>query len=248
MRLIKTIILFLSLSVFINSTAQKLPFYVIVHGTCGGSWVFKEVDLLITVTGNTVYRPSLKGQVERVHLANPSLDLETHIKDVINMILFEELENIILVGHSYGGMVVTGVADRMPERIKKLIYLVAFVPEQNENVNAIFVNVPRDHIIKDGGIAPTWVEKNRPLPYDVPQPIKTFTDPIVLKNPKRLKILTHYIHTVEKGKDPKSDDFILHANLARDKALPACIFESDHNPQWSARQSFVELLKKIETI
>ena len=123
MRLIKTIILFLSLSVFINSTAQKLPFYVIVHGICEGSGVFKEVDLLITITGNTVYRPSLKGQGERVHLTNPSVGLETHIKDVINMILFEELENIILVGHSYGGMVVTGVADSIPEIIKKLIYL-----------------------------------------------------------------------------------------------------------------------------
>ena len=188
MHLIKTGLLLLSLAVFKNNIAQKPPVYVIVHGAWGGSWVFKEVDQLITVTGNTVYRPSLTGQGERIHLANPYVGLETHIKDVINTIFFEELENIILVGHSYGGMVVTGVADSMPEKINKLIYLDAFVPEHNENVNAIFVNDPKDYIIKDGGIVPTWIEKNQPLPHDLPQPYKTFTDPIVLKNPERLKI------------------------------------------------------------
>lgn len=246
MVLIKRGILLLCLSVLHHSIAQNsTPVYVIVHGAWGGAWAFKEVDQLLTATGSNVYRPSLTGQGERVHLANPSVGLEAHIMDVVNTIQFEELKEIILVGHSYGGMVVTGVADRLPQRIKKLIYLDAFVPQNNENVNGFF-NDPKDYIIKDGGIVPSWVAAHQPPPTDVPHPYKTFTDRIVLKNPKRLELSTHYIHTVEKGKNPESDDFILHANRAKEKSWPVYILESDHNPQWSAPKALVELLKKIE--
>ncbi len=244
---IKQSIFILSLTALQLLTAQNSPpIYVIVHGAWGGSWAFKEVDRLLTATGNKVYRPSLTGQGERVHLANKSIGLETHIRDVVNTLLFEELENIILVGHSYGGMVVTGVADRLPGRIKKLVYLDAFVPENNENVNEIFVNDPKKYNIIDGGIIPNWVAKNQHPPSDVPHPYKTFTDPILLKNPKRLEIFTHYILTVQKDKKPESDDFIFHANRAKEKLWPVYILESDHNPQWSAPQALVELLKKIE--
>lgn len=108
MYFIKQSIFILSLTALQLLTAQNPPpVYVIVHGAWGGSWAFKEVDQLLTATGSTVYRPSLTGQGERVHLANESIGLETHIMDVVNIILFEELDNIILVGHSYGGMVVT---------------------------------------------------------------------------------------------------------------------------------------------
>ena len=247
MNTIKMGILLLILSLFGPTVAQKSPpVYVIVHGAWGGSWAFKEVDQLLTATGNTVYRPSLTGQGERVHLANESIGLETHIMDVVNTILFEELDNIILVGHSYGGMVVTGVADRLPERIQKLVYLDAFVPEHNENVNENFVNDPTKYNIVNGGIVPSWVSKNEPPPSDVPHPYKTFTDRIVLKNPKRLEIETHYIHTVEKDKTAESDDFFKHAKRAKEKNWPVYILVSDHNPQWSAPIAFVKLLKKIE--
>ena len=244
---INTILLLLSLSTFDHTIGQITPpTYVIVHGAWGGSWAFKEVDQLLSATGNTVYRPRLTGQGARVHLADESVGFETHIMDVVNTLLFEELDNIILVGHSYGGMVVTGVADRLPDRIKKLVYLDAFVPEHNETVNEIFVNDPKKYTIIDGGIIPTWVAKNQHPPSDVPHPYKTFTDRILLKNPKRLEISTHYIHTVQKDKKPESDDFIFHANRAKEKLWPVYILESDHNPQWSAPQTLVELLKKIE--
>jgi pimeloyl-ACP methyl ester carboxylesterase len=244
---INTILLLLSLSTFDHTIGQITPpTYVIVHGAWGGSWAFKEVDQLLSATGNTVYRPSLTGQGARVHLADESVGLETHIMDVVNTLLFEELDNIILVGHSYGGMVVTGVADRLPDRIKKLVYLDAFVPEHNETVNEIFVNDPKKYVIKDGGIVPPWVGENQPPPSDVPHPYKTFTDRIVLKNPKRLELSSHYIHTVERGQTPESDDFILHANRAKEKGWPVYILEADHNPQWSAPKAFVKLLKQIE--
>ena len=145
---INTILLLLSLSAFGHTIGQITPStFVIVQGAWGGSWAFKEVDQLLSATGNTVYRPSLMGQGERLHLADESVGLETHIIDVVNTLLFEEFDNIILVGHSYGGMVVTGVANRLPDRIKKLVYLDAFVPEHNETVNEIFVNDPKKYVI-----------------------------------------------------------------------------------------------------
>ena len=121
--------------VFSQSSAKTV--YVIVHGAWGGSWAFKKADSLLREQGCIVYRPSLTGQGERVHLATKEVGLMTHIKDVVNMILFEDLYDVILVGHSYGGMVVTGVADSVPGRIKKLIYLDAMVPENGESVLSI---------------------------------------------------------------------------------------------------------------
>jgi pimeloyl-ACP methyl ester carboxylesterase len=99
------------------------PTTVIVHGAWGGSWAFRRVDSLLRERGHNVYRPSLTGLGERVHLATPDVGLSTHINDVVNMILFEDLRDITLIGHSYGGMVITGVADRVPDRIRRLIYL-----------------------------------------------------------------------------------------------------------------------------
>src|SRR3984957_4235854 len=106
--------------------------YVLVHGAWGGGWDWKHVDDLLTADGFKVYRASLTGQGERAHLANTNIDLNTHIQDVVNIILWEDLHNVVLVGHSYGGMVITGVADRIPERLKHVIYVDALLPENGE--------------------------------------------------------------------------------------------------------------------
>jgi len=226
--------------------SSSSPTYVIVHGAWGGSWAFKKVDSLLTAQGATVYRPSLTGQGERVHLANPEVGLYTHIKDVVNMILFEDLKNIILVGHSYGGMVITGVADSIPDRIAQMIYLDAFVPEDGESVFAQGKTPEAMRpLIENGFLVPRWVKPNQAPPKDVPHAVKTFTDKISLKNPKRLTIPTHYILTVDKGKDPTKDDFSSQADKARKYKWPVSILEADHNPQWSAPMPFSEMLQNI---
>ena len=78
--------------------------------------------------------PTYTGLGERAHLANPSIDLETHIQDILNVIKYEDLRDIVLVGHSYGGMVATGVADRARDRVTQLIYIDAFVPEEGQSL------------------------------------------------------------------------------------------------------------------
>jgi pimeloyl-ACP methyl ester carboxylesterase len=231
---------------FSFSQSSSKPVYVIVHGAWGGSWAFKKVDSLLTEKGCIVYRPSLTGQGERVHLASIDIGLSTHIMDVVNMILYEDLHDVILVGHSYGGMVITGVADSIPGRIRKLIYLDALVPENGESMLSIFssrVDWFRQ-ITLNGFAVPPWVPKGKLPPKDVPHPFKTLTDTIILRSQLRQKISTSYLLTVAKDTNPKDDEFASQADRAKKKGWPVLQMEADHNPQWSAPEALVEILKK----
>ncbi|MEW4924036.1 alpha/beta fold hydrolase [Algibacter sp. 2305UL17-15] len=220
--------------------------YVLVHGTWGGGWAFKEVDSLMTFKNVIVYRPTLTGQGERAHLASNTVGLDTHIMDIVNTVLFEDLHNIILVGHSYGGMVVAGVVNKIPERISKLVYLDAVVPENGESlVTAMGENTPQGLLVEDGFLIPKWVAKDAKAPKDVPHSLKTWTDKIVLDNPDRLKIPTTFILTVEKDKDPKKDGFASQAERAKSKGWPVLMLESDHNAQWSAPKELTEMLLEL---
>ena len=106
---------------------------VIVHGAFSGGWDWKVVGKLLSDRGFTVYRPTLTGLGERSHLASPEINLSTHIKDVVNVLRYEGLSNVVLCGHSYGGMVLTGVINEVPELIKRAVFLDAVVPDDGES-------------------------------------------------------------------------------------------------------------------
>src|SRR5215216_685594 len=108
--------------------------YVLVHGAWGGSYGFRQVRRLLQQAGHEVFTPSLTGQGERSHLASPAINLSTHIQDVVNAIWCEDLTDIVLVGHSYGGMVVSGVADKIPERIQHIVFLDALQPADAQSL------------------------------------------------------------------------------------------------------------------
>lgn len=220
---------------------------VIVHGAWGGAWAFKKVDGLLREKGYNVYRPQLTGLGERVHLSRPDIGLSTHIDDVVNTILFENLSDIVLVGHSYGGMVITGVADRVPDRIKRLVYLDAFVPEDGESVIS-FMGKRNDwfkQMIKGDYIVPLWVKPDQSLPKDLPQSLKTFTEPIALKNEAGRKLPATYILTVEKGKEARDDDFFSQSERAMKRGWSILQLTADHNAQWSAPEALVQMLASI---
>ncbi|HEX6225193.1 MAG TPA: alpha/beta hydrolase [Chryseolinea sp.] len=244
----KQLALILLMAVTSLASAQETSqaTFVIVHGAWGGSWAFKKVDSLMTAHGALVYRPSLTGQGERMHLASPEVGLSTHINDVVNMIVFEKLTDIILVGHSYGGMVITGVADRVPERIRKLVYLDAFLPVDGESV---FTANPKGRegirsMEKDGMIVPPWVKPEQPFPKDVSQSLKTFSETIALKNPKLKDVPGVYILTVDPGKKPEEDTFFVFAERAKKRGWKFVEMSADHNPQWSKP---TELVNHLET-
>lgn len=107
--------------------------FVLVHGSFGGGWCWRFVTPKLRYLGHEVYTPTLTGLGERAHLLKCGVDLNTHIEDVTKLLFYEDLSKIVLVGHSYAGMVITGVAAKMPERISKLIYLDAYVPLDGQN-------------------------------------------------------------------------------------------------------------------
>jgi pimeloyl-ACP methyl ester carboxylesterase len=111
--------------------------FVLVHGGWDGGWAWRPIAKQLQAAGHDVFTPTLTGSGERVHLASPNIDLNTHIQDVINVFLYEKLEHVTLVGTSYGGMIITGVAERLPERLDQVVYLDAFVPHSGESLNDI---------------------------------------------------------------------------------------------------------------
>jgi pimeloyl-ACP methyl ester carboxylesterase len=106
--------------------------FVLVHGAWHGGWCWRFVRPLLRRAGHEVFAPSLTGLGERKHLARPDIDLDTHIEDIVSLLEMEDLAEVVLVGHSYGGMVITGAADRARSRIKRLVYLDAFFPENGK--------------------------------------------------------------------------------------------------------------------
>jgi len=121
-----------------------------VHGAWVAGWCWRPIARPLRAKGHEVYTPTLTGVGERSHLLRAGIDLDTHIKDILNVIKFEELSGIVLCGHSYGGMVVTGVADAVPDKIAALVYLDAFVPE---NGQALADLVPQGRQPMGDGIA-----------------------------------------------------------------------------------------------
>jgi pimeloyl-ACP methyl ester carboxylesterase len=106
--------------------------HILVHGAWHGSWCWKRVRAALQSAGHNVFTPTLTGLCERSHLNSAAVDLSTHIADIVNLIKWEELSDVVLCGHSYGGAVIGGVADRVSDRIGALIYLDAFVLENGQ--------------------------------------------------------------------------------------------------------------------
>ncbi|HEY4626333.1 MAG TPA: alpha/beta fold hydrolase, partial [Blastococcus sp.] len=108
--------------------------FVLVHGAWGGAHGWRHVRRLLAAAGHEATAPSLTGIGERAHLVSPQIGLSTHVTDVVHHVLYEDLTDVVLVGFSYGGMVVTGALDAIGDRVRSLVYLDAFVPEDGDTV------------------------------------------------------------------------------------------------------------------
>src|SRR5829696_5267755 len=182
--------------------------YVLVGGTWLGGWCWQEVARRLRDNGHDAYPLTLTGLGERVHLASPEVDLETHITDVVKVVEFEDLHDIVLLGHSYAGLVVTtGTADRIPERISELVYLDSaplpdgaalietFPPEARQRIERQveelgdgwrFPMPPPEELAEYGsleGLDESQLELLRSRA--VAQPFGTYTQPLRLDDPAR---------------------------------------------------------------
>ncbi len=128
--------------------------YVLVHGAWGGGWKFARVAEALRKRGHVVFTPTLTGQGERSHLNSATVNLSTHVTDILNVIRYEDLSDIVLLGHSYGGMVITAVADAVPEKIAALVYLDAFIPEDGKSLFDLNIPANTQMFIDRAGMLP----------------------------------------------------------------------------------------------
>jgi pimeloyl-ACP methyl ester carboxylesterase len=182
--------------------------YLLVHGAWHGSWCWKRVRRALQSQGHEVFTPTLTGLGERSHLLAEDVNLETHIADVVNLIQWEELTDVILCGHSYAGAVVRGAADRIPDRISALVYLDAFILEDGESLHSVLPpelrEVPPELLTSAEpwkipaipaelfGVNPqdrAWVDRQCTL-----HPLATFQQPLSLTGAHESIQNTTYIH------------------------------------------------------
>jgi pimeloyl-ACP methyl ester carboxylesterase len=176
--------------------------FVLVHGAWHGGWCYRDTASALRNAGHRVQTPTQTGVGQRAHLLPENVTLETHIRDIASCIESEELDDVILVGHSYGGMVITGVADRMPARVKALVYLDAFVPTHEDSLMSLLPKALPAEVAAQfvGGFRGAALEKNsgmmQPIPAEVfnvapdkrdwvnrrcvPQALATFEMPLLL--------------------------------------------------------------------
>ena len=120
--------------------------FVLVHGAWHGGWCWRRVADLLTAQGHRAFTPTLTGLGERSHLMQPGINVSTHATDVVNVIKWEGLRDIVLVGHSYGGCIISGVAEQMGDTIGSIVFLDAFVPENGDSMADLTSQLVRDSL------------------------------------------------------------------------------------------------------
>jgi pimeloyl-ACP methyl ester carboxylesterase len=181
-----------------------LSTFVLVHGAWTGGFSWRDVRRCLYRKGHEVLTPTLTGLGERVHLGGQSVNLHLHVQDIVNVLKYEDLHDVILVGHSYGGMVITMVADQEFSRIRDLVYLDAFLPSAGESLNALRQNPS----VMDAWVPPPafretdWARLSRLLAESrlSLQPRETFEQAVVLSKPIESRLFRRtYVLAVGQG-------------------------------------------------
>lgn len=167
--------------------------FVLVHGAWHGGWGWVRLAALLRAQGHTVFAPTLTGQGERTHLLTPEVNATLHIADIVSLIRYERLADIVLVGHSYGGSVISGVAEVVPDKIKALVFLDAFIPDNGDAVVDMVQPAVKEIILAAEARGETTVPVRDAAAFNVnekdrawvdslagPQPIGTMTEKLTL--------------------------------------------------------------------
>jgi pimeloyl-ACP methyl ester carboxylesterase len=229
------------------SAAAAGTTFVVAHGAWSSGWAWKKLHAPLTARGHRLVTPSYTGLGERAHLARPEIDLDTHITDVVNVLEFEDLRDVVLIGHSYGGVVATGVADRARERLRRLIYLDAFVPEDGQSL----ADLTGGEAALRARALDGWRVPPNPVPDDTPaedldwiaarrlnQPLGTLLQPLKLTRGP-LTLPRDYVLCT------KSDTFRPYAERAREAGWPVHELDSSHNPHITVPEALAALLDRI---
>jgi pimeloyl-ACP methyl ester carboxylesterase len=226
-----------------NDRSQET--FVLVHGATGGGWDWRTMENILVERGHKVHRITLTGLGERAHLSSSKISLTTHITDVVNTVIYDELDEIILVGHSYGGIVVTGVMNSIPKKVKHAVFLDAAVPNHGMSIKDLWTD-DRDLKIKDGVVYFPWLITNSKPPHDVPQSLATLTEPVSFDDDQAIQLPATYvafvsdptIREIREKTDPSWKN-------AKARGWPIHILQSDHNAQRSHPVELADLLEQI---
>jgi len=207
---------------------------VLVHGGTSGGWAWKPIASKLRSEGHEVYTPTLTGLGERVHLLTREIGLDTQITDIVNVLTFEDLHDVILVGHSVAGMIITGVADQVPERISRLIYLDAVLPENGESIMDLLVPEWRkvtEHMIQtqgDGWLFPVIADsKDKKNDRHRPHPSKVFNDKLNLTRQAKENIASVYVRFTADKQPGQPFQLGLEISWQRAKSLGLDIYDVD---------------------
>jgi pimeloyl-ACP methyl ester carboxylesterase len=228
--------------------------FVVCHGAWSAGWAWKKVRPLLRKTGHEVFTPTYTGLGERAHQIRRSINLDTHIGDVLAVLEYEDLRDIVLVGHSYGGMVATGVADRAIDRVAKLVYIDAFVPEDGQSAFDLLpeaARASRQEAARTQGDG--WLLPPNPTPADTSpedvawitprrrwQPIATFTQRIVLENPAPTRLPRTYIYCTRTTPEDTFGQFA--RKFRNDPAWRLFEIDASHSPNITAPEALARLL------
>lgn len=184
--------------------------FVLVHGGFLGGWCWKKVKKILEAQGHEVYTPTLTGLGEREHLNSELVSIDLHIQDLKNHIFFENLHSVILVGHSYAGLIISAVASQLNDRIKQIIYLDALVPDNGDSLlTLVDIKLANFFIsqVKDkgfGSLVPAFEIKKEEFAYPIdidwfnerltPQLLKSFEQKIYFNSTILYKIPKIFIH------------------------------------------------------
>jgi pimeloyl-ACP methyl ester carboxylesterase len=229
--------------------------FLVAHGAWTAGWGWKKMHPLLSAAGHRLVTPTLTGLGERVHLADRGINLDTHIQDILNVAEYEDLRDVILIGHSYGGMVATGVADRARERIAQLVYMDAFMPEDGQSLLDLQPPEVQAHFRDNARTAGDgWRIPPMAMPADTPpddfawsnprrqpQPLKTFEQPVRLTRGP-LTLPRHYIWC----KLTAPHNFRRFHDKVQGRPGWRCyVMETSHNPHITAPQGLRDILLQI---
>ncbi len=224
--------------------------FVVAHGAWSAGWGWKRMHPLMNARGHRLATPTYTGLGERGHLARPDIDLETHVADILGVLTFEDLTDVNLIGHSYGGMVATGVADRARERIARLIYIDAFAPCDGDSVIDLLPPAARaqrqataDGMIPPVGMPPDTSPEDRAWcdPLRLPQPARTFEQKLKFHG-GALTLPRHYIYCTRNAPDDRFRQFY---ERAKREGWGASAIDSSHNPHITCPDVLADLLDRI---
>lgn len=223
--------------------------FVLVHGATAGGWVWREVPILMRQLGHQVYVCTLTGLGERSHLLNPDIDLDTHIQDVVNTIIFNDLDQVVLVGHSYGGAIIMGVAEQIPERLSHLIYVDAVLLQDGEKVMDLWPPEMAEAALREiQAQGEGWYLSGEDPddPRFVDHPAKTLFQPIEIRNTTSARIPRVYIFCTEKEEMGPGGLGIIHsAERARTLGWEYYELPTGHHPMWTMPQELVNLFVMV---